>query len=220
MPVENQASQKGPKIFVAVAGNIGTGKTTLTGLLSKRYNWNPHFEVVVENPYLADFYDNMARWSFPIQIFFLNSRFKAHKVINDSSNSAIQDRSIYEDANIFARNLYESGMMEKRDYHTYLDLYNEMCQHLVAPDLLIYLRKSLPKLKSNIAQRGRDYEANISDTYLSNLNRYYDEWIERYDIGKVLVVDSDNLDFVKRPEDFDKVGRQIFQELDQKELFL
>lgn len=218
MPVENQ--QQGPKIFVAVAGNIGTGKTTLTGLLSKRYGWNPHYEVVVENPYLADFYDNMARWSFPIQIFFLNTRFKAHKKINDSSNSAIQDRSIYEDANIFARNLFESGMMEKRDYHNYLDLYQEMCQHLRPPDLLIYLRKSLPKLKSNIAQRGRDYETKISDNYLDSLNRYYDEWIERYDTGKVLVVDSDNLDFVKRPEDFEKVGKQIFQELDQKELFL
>jgi deoxyadenosine/deoxycytidine kinase len=207
------------KIFVAIAGNIGTGKTTLTGLLSKKYGWEPHYEVVVDNPYLADFYGNMARWSFPIQIFFLNTRFKAHQLINKSSNSAIQDRSIYEDANIFARNLYESGYMEKRDYQTYLDLYEEMCKHLTPPDLLIYLRKSLPKLKSNIAMRGRDYEAQISDTYLGNLNRYYDEWIENYKHGKVLVVDSDNYDFVKNPDDFEKVGRQIFQELDQKELF-
>ncbi|MBI3544458.1 MAG: deoxynucleoside kinase [Deltaproteobacteria bacterium] len=207
-------------MFVAVAGNIGTGKTTLTGMLSKRFGWEPHYEVVVDNPYLADFYDNMTRWSFPIQIFFLNTRFKAHQRINQSLNSAIQDRSIYEDANIFARNLFESGHMEKRDYHNYLDLYEEMCKHLTPPDLLIYLRKSLPKLKSNITQRGRDYETKISDDYLSNLNRYYDEWIERYRTGKVLVIDSDNLDFVKRPEDFDKVGQQIFAQLDQQEMFL
>ena len=213
-------SDSGPKIFVAVAGNIGTGKTTLTGLLSKKYGWEPHYEVVVDNPYLADFYDNMARWSFPIQIFFLNTRFKAHQKINLSSNSAIQDRSIYEDANIFARNLYESGFMEKRDYHNYLDLYAEMCKHLAPPDLLIYLRKSLPKLKENISKRGRDYESNISDSYLSSLNRYYDEWIENYSCGKVLVVDSDNADFLNNSEDFEKVGRQIFQQLDQQEMFL
>lgn len=218
-PGQSSNVQLGPKIFVAVAGNIGTGKTTLTNLLSEKYGWEPHYEVVADNPYLADFYDNMTRWSFPIQIFFLNTRFKAHKIINGSSNSAIQDRSIYEDANIFARNLYESGCMEKRDYHNYLDIYQEMCQHLQPPDLLIYLRKSLPKLKSNISQRGRDYETKISDTYLGSLNRYYDEWIERYDIGKVLVVDSDSYDYVKRPEDFDKIGNMIFQELDQKELF-
>lgn len=208
------------KIFVAVAGNIGTGKTTLTGLLSKRYNWEPHFEVVVENPYLADFYENMSRWSFPIQIFFLNSRFKAHQKVNMGTNSSIQDRSIYEDANIFARNLFESGMMEKRDYHTYLDLYEEMCKHLTPPDLLIYLRKSLPKLKSNIARRGRDFETQISDQYLMNLNRYYDEWIEKYSQGKVLVVESDHYDFVNRPEDFDKICSQIFEQLPQQEMFL
>jgi deoxyadenosine/deoxycytidine kinase len=213
-------SNGGNKIFIAVAGNIGTGKTTLTNLLSKKYGWEPHFEVVVDNPYLADFYDDMARWSFPIQIFFLNTRFKAHQKINLSSNSAIQDRSIYEDANIFARNLYESGYMQKRDYHNYLDLYEEMCNHLTPPDLLVYLRKSLPKLKSNISRRGRDYETKISDQYLASLNRYYDEWIERYRTGKVLVVDSDNYDFLNNPGDFEKVGRQIFQHLDQQEMFL
>jgi deoxyadenosine/deoxycytidine kinase len=213
-------STGGNKIFIAVAGNIGTGKTTLTNLLSKKYGWEPHFEVVVDNPYLADFYDDMSRWSFPIQIFFLNTRFKAHQKINLSMNSAIQDRSIYEDANIFARNLYESGYMQKRDYHNYLDLYEEMCNHLTPPDLLVYLRKSLPKLKSNISRRGRDYESKISDQYLANLNRYYDEWIEKYRNGKVLVVDSDNFDFLNNPGDFEKVGRQIFQHLDQQEMFL
>jgi deoxyadenosine/deoxycytidine kinase len=213
-------AEKGPKLFISVAGNIGTGKTTLTGLLSRRYAWEPHYEVVVDNPYLADFYDNMSRWSFPIQIFFLNTRFKAHQIINRGSNSSIQDRSIYEDANIFARNLYDSGHMEKRDYQTYLDLYNEMCRHLTPPDLLIYLRKSLPKLKSNIAKRGRDYEANISEGYLASLNRYYDEWIENYRDGKLLVIDSDDCDFLNDPKDFDRICKQIFQQLDQQEMFL
>lgn len=208
------------KLFISVAGNIGTGKTTMATLLSKQYGWEPHYEVVVENPYLADFYDNMSRWSFPIQVFFLNTRFKAHQIINQSQNSSIQDRSIYEDANIFARNLYESGHMDKRDYFNYLDLYNEMCKYLTPPDLLIYLRKSLPKLRSNIVKRGRDYETNISDQYLINLNRYYDDWIENYDMGKVLVIDSDECDFLGRTEDFESVGRQIFQMLDQQEMFL
>jgi deoxyadenosine/deoxycytidine kinase len=210
----------GPKIFLAVAGNIGTGKTTLAQLLSQRYGWEAHFEVVADNPYLADFYENMSRWSFPIQIFFLNTRFKAHQQINSKPNSAIQDRSIYEDANIFARNLYESGHMEKRDFQNYLNLYEEMCKHLTPPDLLIYLRKSLPKLRGNISRRGRDYETNISDQYLLNLNRYYEEWIENYKMGKVLVIDSDQCDFLNNPNDFEKICKQVFQQLEQQEMFL
>ncbi len=210
----------GPKLFIAIAGNIGTGKTTLTKLLSKKYGWLPHYEVVEHNPYLADFYESMSRWSFPIQIFFLNSRFKAHKNINLSLNSSIQDRTIYEDANIFARNLYESNYMDKRDYDNYLSIYHEICQYLTPPDLLIYLRKSLPKLRKNIADRGRDYETNISDTYLSNLNRYYDEWIENYHDGKVLVLESDEFDFVKKEEDFNHICKKLFQTIDQQELFL
>lgn len=212
--------QNGPKLFIAIAGNIGTGKTTLTTMLSKRYGWEPHFEVVVENPYLEDFYGNMSRWSFPIQIFFLNSRYKAHKIINQSSNSAIQDRSIYEDAHIFARNLYESGDMEKRDYHNYLDLYHEMCTSLTPPDLLIYLRKSLPKLRENIRTRGRGYEEKISDEYLSNLNRYYDDWISGYKNGKVLVIESDELDFYRNQTDFEGICSRIEKQCDQQELFL
>lgn len=212
-------AKQGSKLYVAVAGNIGTGKTTLTSMLSEKYNWEPHFEVVVENPYLADFYDNMNRWSFPIQIFFLNSRFKAHKFINHSSKSAIQDRSIYEDAHIFARNLFESGHMEKRDYENYLDLYKEMCSSLHTPDLLIYLKKSLPKLKENIRSRGRGYEEKISDEYLSNLNRYYDEWINNYD-GNVLVIESDGLDFVKKKPDFDFICQNVERKFDQQEMFL
>lgn len=210
----------GSKIFVAIAGNIGTGKTTLTEMLSKRYSWKPFYESVADNPYLSDFYDDMGRWSFPIQIFFLNSRFKAHKSINFSNNSSIQDRSIYEDAHIFARNLYESGMMQKRDYFNYLDLYSEMIQHVTPPDLLIYLRKSLPSLRKNIQKRGRGFESKITDEYLLNLNRYYDEWIEKHAVGKVLVIDSNELDFISKIEDFDFVGKKIFESLDQKELFL
>lgn len=210
----------GPKIFVAIAGNIGTGKTTLTEMLSRRYGWKPFYESVADNPYLSDFYDNMGRWSFPIQIFFLNSRFKAHKSINSSNNSSIQDRSIYEDAHIFARNLFESGLMEKRDYFNYLDLYNEMIEHVTPPDLLIYMRKSLPSLRKNIQKRGRGFESKITDEYLLNLNRYYDEWIEKHAAGKVLVIDSNDLDFISKIEDFDFVGRRIFESLDQKELFL
>jgi len=208
------------KIFIAVAGNIGTGKTTLTNLLSKRFSWTAHFEAVIDNPYLADFYRDMSRWSFPLQIYFLNNRFKAHQNITNGTNSAIQDRSIYEDANIFARNLYEQGQMEERDYNNYLDLYRAMCQFLTPPDLVLYLRKSLPKLKERIALRGREYEKNIPDEYLSNLNRYYDDWMENYDLGKKLIIDSTDIDFLNNPKDFDTVAQKILNALDQRDLFL
>lgn len=208
------------KIFIAIAGNIGTGKTTLTQMLSKRFGWEAHFEVVSENPYLEDFYADMARWSFPLQIFFLNHRFKAHQKITKSRDSAIQDRSIYEDANIFARNLFEQGQMEERDYRNYLDLYQVMSEQLNPPDLVIYLRKSLPNLKSQIATRGRSYEQAIPDEYLSNLNRYYDDWLEQYDLGKKLIIESNGLDFVRNPDDFEWIGNQIVGALDQRDLFL
>ncbi len=208
------------KIFVAVAGNIGTGKTTLTKMLSQRFGWEAHFEVVAENPYLADFYRDMRRYSFPLQIFFLNSRFKAHQTVTERTNSAIQDRTIYEDAAIFARNLFEQGQMEERDYQNYLELYRVMAGFLNPPDLIIYLRKSLPKLKERIAQRGRDYEKNIPDEYLSSLNRYYDDWMDSYDVGKKLIVESDHLDFIDRPEDFDQLCQQIVDNLPQRDLFL
>ena len=208
------------KIFIAVAGNIGTGKTTLTNMLSKEFGWEAHFEVVAENPYLADFYKDMARWAFPLQIFFLNNRFRAHQIITKGFNSAIQDRSIYEDANIFARNLYEAGTMEERDYRNYLELYEAMCTFLNPPDLVIYLRKSLPKLKERIAMRGRDYEKNIPDEYLSNLNRYYNDWMETYSLGKKLIIDSDDLDFKNNPKDFDHIAQRIMGALDQRDLFM
>lgn len=210
----------GSKIFIAVAGNIGTGKTTLTRMLSERFSWTPHFEAVADNPYLADFYKDMSRWSFPLQIFFLNNRFSAHQKVTKETNSAIQDRSIYEDANIFARNLYEQGKMEERDYKNYLELYNVMCQFLQPPDLVIYLRKSLSKLKSQIALRGRDYEKNIPDQYLADLNRYYNDWMERYDMGKKLIIESDGLDFVSNPSDFNGICQKIVSALDQRDLFL
>lgn len=210
----------GDKIFIAVAGNIGTGKTTLTRMLSERFSWAAHFEAVTDNPYLADFYKDMARWSFPLQIFFLNNRFSAHQKVTRETNSAIQDRSIYEDANIFARNLYEQGLMEERDYQNYLALYNVMCQFLQPPDLVIYLSKSLPKLKQQIQMRGRDYEKSIPDDYLANLNRYYDDWMHRYDMGKKLIIHSDELDFVRNENDFDKICQQIVSTLDQRDLFL
>jgi deoxyadenosine/deoxycytidine kinase len=169
------------KIFIAVAGNIGTGKTTLTNMLSRRFGWQAHFESVADNPYLEDFYSDMSRWAFPLQVYFLNHRFKAHQQVTKESNSAIQDRSIYEDANIFARNLYEQGLMTERDYKNYLELYQSMIAFLTPPDVVIYLSKSLPKLKEQITLRGREYEKNIPDDYLINLNRYYEDWMKHYD---------------------------------------
>ncbi len=207
------------KIFIAVAGNIGTGKTTLTQMLSSRFGWQPHFECVAENPYLADFYADMNRWSFPLQVFFLNKRFCAHQEVTQGTDSAIQDRSIYEDANIFARNLYEQGQMEERDYQNYLELYTTMSGYLTPPDLVIYLKKSLPRLKEQIALRGRDYEKAIPDEYLSNLTKYYDDWMVRYDLGKKLVIPSDELDFVNNPQDFEGIVDQIISTLDQRDLF-
>ena len=217
---EKKKTAGGPKLFMAVAGNIGTGKTTLTKMLAKKYGWQPHFEVVETNPYLADFYKDMVRWSFPIQVFFLNTRYKAHQNIINGSNSCIQDRTIYEDAHIFARNLYESNLLEERDYRTYLDLYEQVCSNLTPPDLLIYLKKSLPKLQANIKKRDRGYESNIPVEYLSNLNRYYDEFAMNYKYGKVLVIDTDDYDFVESSKDFENIGLKIFEALDQHEMFL
>lgn len=208
------------KLFIAIAGNIGTGKTTLTKMLADHYGWKPHFESVSDNPYLKDFYGDMVRWSFPLQIYFLNHRFKTHKSVGASNYSAIQDRSIYEDSHIFARNLFEGGKMEERDYRNYLDLYQEMIKYLPPPDLMIYLRKSVPKLVEQIKRRGRDFEQSIPVDYLECLNRYYEEWIGAYNTGKLLVIDSNELDFVAHPKDFDQIAKRILEKLDQRELFL
>ena len=208
------------KIFIAVAGNIGTGKTTLTQMLADRFKWDAHFESVSDNPYLSDFYTDMKRWSFPLQIYFMTHRVRAHKRITDGMASAIQDRTIYEDANIFARNLYEQKLMEERDYRNYLEVYHVVTSTLQAPMLMIYLKKSLPRLKEQIKKRGRDYEQDMPTDYLANLNRYYDEWIEKYDHGKKLVIESDDLDFVANHEDFDSICRRVIDSLDQQDLFL
>jgi deoxyadenosine/deoxycytidine kinase len=208
------------KIFVAVAGNIGTGKTTLTQMLADHFRWQAHFESVTDNPYLSDFYEDMKRWSFPLQIFFMTHRVNAHKYITEGGFSAIQDRTIYEDANIFARNLFEQKLMEERDYKNYLEVYKVVTGALQPPDLMIYLRKSLPKLKEQIKKRGRDYEQDMPSDYLMNLNRYYDEWIQNYDLGKKLVIESDHLDFVANRQDFDAICKQVMNSLDQQDLFL
>ena len=208
------------KIFVAVAGNIGTGKTTLTQMLADHFQWQPHFESVSDNPYLTDFYEDMKRWSFPLQIYFMTHRVNSHQVITDGLSSAIQDRTIYEDANIFARNLYEQKLLEERDYHNYLKVYQVVTSALQPPDLMIYLRKSLPRLKEQIKKRGRDYEQDMPADYLLNLNQFYDEWIQNYSLGKKLVIESDDLDFVANSQDFDAICKKVVESLDQQDLFL
>jgi deoxyadenosine/deoxycytidine kinase len=208
------------KRFIAIAGNIGSGKTTLTELLAKHYSWEPHYEVVTENPYLADFYTDMARWSLQLQVFFLSKRFQAHQSITKSEASSIQDRSIYEDAHIFARALYEGGQMEKRDYDNYFELYSTMTQFLTPPDLIVYVRRSVDVLKARIRERGRDYEKSIPEAYLHQLNRCYDEWIEGYKIGKVLTVQADTLDLKWNRKDFDYVCSKIESSLEQPDLFM
>ena len=187
-------------MHIAIAGNIGSGKTTLTRLLAKHFGWTPHFEEVDHNPYLDSFYEDMQRWSFNIQIFFLNSRFRQVIDIRNSGKDVIQDRTIYEDAMIFAPNLYSMGLMESRDFENYRSLFDLMAKFLQAPDLLIYLRASVPTLMRQIAKRNRDYEQSIRLDYLSNLNERYEEWINGYKEGKLLIIDMDQLE-LEKPED-------------------
>lgn len=215
----HQLSQPSQRLFVVVAGNIGSGKTTLTKKLSERLGWNPHFESVQDNPYLADFYGNMSRWSFPLQVYFLTHRFSTHKFIENSSSSSVQDRSIYEDANIFARALYEQGDLDERDYQNYRNLYETMINFLNPPTLMIFLRRSVPKLVERIQLRGRDYEQAIPVDYLSRLNNYYDDWYKNYNLGKSLIVDTDELDFLDNEEHFDRLVQRIWDSIDQKDLF-
>lgn len=206
-------------MFVVVAGNIGSGKTTLTKKLSERLGWKPHFESVQDNPYLADFYADMSRWSFPLQVYFLNHRFNTHREIETLPASSIQDRSIYEDANIFARSLYDQGKLDKRDYDNYRQLYDSMIQFLNPPTLMIFLRRSVPKLQERIKQRGRDYEQAIPVEYLTSLNKYYDDWYNNYNLGKSLIVDTDELDFLDNEEHFDRLIKRIWDSIDQKDMF-
>jgi len=196
-------------MHIAVAGNIGSGKTTLTRLLSKHYGWKPHFEDVDDNPYLNDFYEDMQRWSFNLQIYFLNSRFSQVVDIRRKGDNVIQDRTIYEDAHIFAPNLHIMGLMSTRDFNNYLNLFNLMSSLIQPPDLLIYLRASVPTLVSQIQKRGRDYEKNIRLDYLQRLNERYEAWIETYKHGKMLIIDVDNLNPPDKPEDLRYVINKI-----------
>lgn len=196
-------------MHVAVAGNIGAGKTTLTKLLAKHYKWEAQLEDVVDNPYLDDFYNQMERWSFNLQVYFLNSRFRQVNQIHDSGKDIIQDRTIYEDAHIFAPNLHAMGLMTNRDFENYSSLFNLMESFVKGPDLLIYLRSSIPNLVAQIHKRGRDYENSISIDYLSRLNERYEAWISTYDKGNLLIIDVDDLDFVANPEDLGAILNKI-----------
>jgi deoxyadenosine/deoxycytidine kinase len=193
------------KIFVAVAGNIGSGKSSLTQLLSKHYGWKALYESVEDNPYLADFYVDMNRWSFNLQVYFLSKRFKDHKNIVEGTEDVIQDRSIYEDAEIFAKNLHEIGKMDLRDYTNYRELYGVMTAYLRPPDLLIYLDARIDTLLSQISKRGREYEQSIPKSYLEQLNVHYHDWIGSYRLGPLLVVPSDEVDFVHERGDFNRM---------------
>lgn len=200
-------------MHVAIAGNIGSGKTTLTRLLAKHYKWKPHYEDVEDNPYLDDFYNSMERWSFNLQIYFLNSRFRQILDIRDSGKNIIQDRTIYEDAYIFAPNLHAMGLMTNRDFKNYRSLFDLMESVTEGPDLLIYLRSSIPNLVNQIHKRGREYENSISIDYLSRLNERYEAWVTTYDKGNIIILDVDNLNFVDNPEDLGKVISKIDAEI-------
>jgi deoxyadenosine/deoxycytidine kinase len=200
-------------MHIAIAGNIGAGKTTLTRSLAKHFKWEPHFEDVVDNPYLDDFYHQMERWSFNLQIYFLNSRFRQVLQIRESGKKIIQDRTIYEDAHIFAPNLHAMGLMTNRDFENYKSLFELMESLVKPPDLLIYLRSSIPNLVGQIHKRGREYENSISIDYLSRLNERYEAWIHTYDRGKLLIIDVDNIDFVNNPEDLGNIINRIDAEI-------
>lgn len=200
-------------MHIAVAGNIGAGKTTLTKLLSKHYGWTPNYEDVDYNPYLNDFYDDMQRWSFNLQVYFLNSRFNQILEIRKSEKTIIQDRTIYEDAYIFAPNLHAMGLMATRDFDNYFSLFKLMTSVVQSPDLLIYLRASVPTLVRQIQQRGRKYENSIRIDYLTRLNERYEAWATSYNSGKLLIIDVDNIDFANKPEDLSTIIDKIDAEL-------
>ncbi|GAB3902067.1 deoxynucleoside kinase [Larkinella knui] len=196
-------------MHIAITGNIGAGKTTLATLLAAHYGWDVLKEAVEGNPYLVDFYEDMSRWSFNLQIYFLNSRFEQMLTINEGRQPVVQDRTIYEDAYIFARNLHESGLMSPRDYHTYRRVFENMLALVRPPDLMIYLRAGIPKLQERIRLRGRAYEKSISRDYLENLNRYYEAFTDDYQAGKLLVIDVNELDYVNNPDDLVAVIAEV-----------
>ena len=198
---------------IAIAGNIGSGKTTLAEKLAKHYRWAPLYESVAHNPYLKDFYSDMPRWAFHLQIYFLNSRFTQATKIRLGEQTIIQDRTIYEDAYLFADNLRSSGHMSEKDYQCYLDIFHSMLGFVKPPDLLIYLKADIPKLVQQIQKRNRDFEFNIKLEYLRNLNAHYEKWISNYKLGKLLIIDVNDLDFVKKTEDFAHVVSKVELEL-------
>jgi deoxyadenosine/deoxycytidine kinase len=200
-------------MHIAIAGNIGSGKTTLTGILAKHFKWEPHYEDVETNPYLNSFYEDMQRWSFNLQIYFLNSRFRQIVQIRESGKTIIQDRTIYEDAHIFAPNLHTMGLMTSRDFDNYKSLFDLMATFIKPPDLLIYLRAEVPTLVRQIQKRGRDYENSIRIDYLTRLNERYEAWISAYEIGKLLIVDVDDKDFANNSADLEKFIDNINGEL-------
>ena len=196
-------------MHVAIAGNIGSGKTTLTTKLSKHYKWEAHYEDVENNPYLNDFYKDMQRWSFNLQVYFLNSRFRQIINIRESGEKYVQDRTIYEDAFIFAPNLHAMGLMSSRDFDNYMEIFNLMDGFIKSPDLLIYLRASVPTLVGQIQKRGREYENSIRLDYLTQLNKRYEDWIENYDKGNLLIIDVDDLNFSENEEDLGSIIEQV-----------
>ena len=198
---------------IAIAGNIGAGKTTLTTHLAKHFGWEAHYEDVENNPYLFDFYQDMKRWSFNLQVYFLNSRFKQIVDIQKGEKVVIQDRTIYEDAYIFAPNLHEMGLMSARDFENYFSLFKNINSLISPPDLLIYLKASIPKLVSNIQKRGREYEENLRLDYIKRLNENYERWIENYKAGKLLVIDIDNIDYEEQPEQLAEIIEKVQGEL-------
>jgi deoxyadenosine/deoxycytidine kinase len=206
------------KKFIAVAGNIGVGKSTLTAMLSERLSWEPFYEAVDDNPYLPDFYQDMRQWSFHSQVFFLSRRLRHHRAILDRPGTVVQDRSVYEDAEIFAENLFRQGQMTERDYRTYRELYEAMGLFLPPPDLVVYLRASVPTLLKRIRRRGRDFERRVTAEYLEQLNRLYEEWTERFSLCPVLTVPSDNLDFVQYNSHMELIAAKIVEKLAGKEV--
>lgn len=200
-------------MHIAIVGNVGAGKTTLTKLLANHLGYEPMFELVDENPYLEDFYNDMKRWSFNLQIYFLNSRFKQVMEIQNSHNHIVQDRTIYEDAYVFAENLHEMDLMDSRDYENYLSIFDSIMASVKAPDLLIYLRASVPTLVDHICRRGREYEVGIRTDYLSKLNEKYDHWINQYKQGKLLILDKDHLDFTNRSDDMNDIIQKVEKEI-------
>ncbi len=199
--------------MLSIAGNIGIGKSTLTTLLSEKFGWKPYYEVVETNPYLSNFYTDMKRWAFHLQVFFLSKRFKHHQEMLKEEGTVIQDRSIYEDVEIFAKNLYIQGKFEERDYQNYRELFSTMTDFLKPPDLMVFLRAPIPVIQKRIETRGRSFELSIPGAYLEQLNTHYDNWAEHYNKGPLLVINTENLDIVNSHEDFEYVANLILQHL-------